>query len=590
MNLSDYIEMWVLDTEYGADTPGENPIPVCLCAKELLTGQEVRLLPGGVCPFKFDANILFIGFNVKCEWIIFLVFGWVLPLSVIDLMVEYKNLYNGKTMLGWGLLDALRHYNLPCISNEDKEHGRTLARHMATRPQSSWLLKEIQEILEYCFSDDVIGTEKLWYAMKSEINIGQALLRGRYTCAAARIEFNGIPMDVSLHNALITHKEDLQRIIIVEANKRAPLFEGLHFRESAFEEWLDKNGLYCWPRTADGSIDLKDDTFKDLQGLHPDLPLIRDARSFLSKLRFSGYPIGQDGYSRTNMWVFGQRTGRNTYSGSEFPFLGSSWSRVVIRPKPGWGLAYIDYCAQEIAIAAALSGDSKMIESYKSGDFHFSFAILSGAIPQGTPCNKETKNKYRPIRDQFKTAAFGVGYGMQYQGLSSKIGALPAKARMIMQAHRDLYPVYHKWSEAVADWAFSRGYLRTIFGWHLYVMETNSKGRSNGNAAKNFPMQAHGAEMTRIACIRATEMGVRVCCPVHDALLVEGPLDQLEDIISKTQACMLQASIDTIGMECRTDVKKILYPERYVDDRNIETWDLVRNALETNGWWKEKFI
>ena len=33
----------------------------------------------------------------------------------------------------------------------------------------------------------------------------------------------------------------------------------------------------------------------------------------------------------------------------------------------------------------------------------------------------------------------------------------------------------------------------------------------------NFPMQAGGAEMMRIAAIAATEAGIEVCCPVHDA-------------------------------------------------------------------------
>jgi hypothetical protein len=41
-------------------------------------------------------------------------------------------------------------------------------------------------------------------------------------------------------------------------------------------------------------------------------------------------------------------------------------------------------------------------------------------------------------------------------------------------------------------------------------------------------MQGNGAEMLRIACIFLTEAGIRVCAPVHDALLIELPLVGLE--------------------------------------------------------------
>ena len=34
---------------------------------------------------------------------------------------------------------------------------------------------------------------------------------------------------------------------------------------------------------------------------------------------------------------------------------------------------------------------------------------------------------------------------------------------------------------------------------------------------RNFLMQGTGAEMMRIACCLATESGIEICAPVHDA-------------------------------------------------------------------------
>jgi DNA polymerase-1 len=56
--------------------------------------------------------------------------------------------------------------------------------------------------------------------------------------------------------------------------------------------------------------------------------------------------------------------------------------------------------------------------------------------------------------------------------------------------------------------------LWACFGWQIHIQD-----EINDRSLRNFPMQANDAEMLRIACILLTEAGVRVCAPVHDALL-----------------------------------------------------------------------
>jgi len=55
-------------------------------------------------------------------------------------------------------------------------------------------------------------------------------------------------------------------------------------------------------------------------------------------------------------------------------------------------------------------------------------------------------------------------------------------------------------------------------------------------------MQANGAEMLRLACCLATERGVEVCAPVHDAVLICAPLDRLDADIAGMRAAMAEAS------------------------------------------------
>jgi hypothetical protein len=83
------------------------------------------------------------------------------------------------------------------------------------------------------------------------------------------------------------------------------------------------------------------------------------------------------------------------------------------------------------------------------------------------------------------------------------------------------FPTYTAWADRVADVGQLTGYLSTVFGWTL---RTENTLRST---TLNFPMQANGAEMLRLACCLATEVGIHVCAPVHDAVLIEGDASQI---------------------------------------------------------------
>ncbi len=95
-------------------------------------------------------------------------------------------------------------------------------------------------------------------------------------------------------------------------------------------------------------------------------------------------------------------------------------------------------------------------------------------------------------------------------------------------------------------------------------------------------MQANGAEMLRIACILLVEAGIRVCAPVHDALLIEAPLDQLDETVVRAQALMRKASrIVLDGFELGSDAKLIAYPDRYMDERGTRMWDAVTAIIQS---------
>ena len=86
--------------------------------------------------------------------------------------------------------------------------------------------------------------------------------------------------------------------------------------------------------------------------------------------------------------------------------------------------------------------------------------------------------------------------------------------------------------------------------------------------------------MLRLACCFATERGIRVCAPIHDAILIEAPLNELDDTVEQTQQALGEASkIVLDGFQLRSEAKKIRYPERYMDDRGERMWGTVTGIV-----------
>ncbi len=82
--------------------------------------------------------------------------------------------------------------------------------------------------------------------------------------------------------------------------------------------------------------------------------------------------------------------------------------------------------------------------------------------------------------------------------------------------------------------------------------------------------------MLRLACCMLVEQGVRLCAPVHDAVLIESAVDEIDGEVVKARRILAEASrIVLDGFEVGTDSKVVCSPDRYVDEGGEEFWDTV---------------
>ncbi len=565
----EFNEVWLVDFEFAA-LNGNNPEVVCLVAHDLASGKQIHIWQDELesmtsPPYSIDEDTLFVAYYASAEIGCHLSLGWELPINVLDLFTEFRNHTNGLELpCGAGLLGALAWHGLDSIEGTEKQTMRDLV--LRGGP---WTVSEKQAVLDYCESD-VMALKQLLPAMEGSIQLSHALIRGEYMKAAAHIEFNGIPIDTETFDLLKKHWETIQDELIEKVAGHTGIYDGRSFRSDRFAHWLVEMDI-PWPQLPSGKLDLKDSTFKEIAKSYSAVAPLRELRIALSQMRLSELPVGMDDRNRCLLSAFRSRTGRNQPSNNKFIFGPAVWLRSLIKPKPGYGVAYVDWSQQEFGIAAALSGDLKMQEAYRSGDPYLAFAKQAGAVPADA-----TRQTHKAQREQFKACVLAVQYGMGAESLAQRINQPTIRARELLRLHKETYRDFWSWSDAAVDHAMLHGRLWTTFGWTIHT------GTSpNPRFLRNFLMQANGAEMLRLACINLTKASIKVCAPVHDAVLIEAPLEDFAEIIKQTKRIMSDASAIILdGFRLSSDVDEIRYPDRYADERGEQMWDTVMALIE----------
>lgn len=561
--------IYVVDFEFYAPD-GERPIPICVVSQEILSGKVTKKWLEGKekpsCPYTIEESDLFISYYASAEIGCNLVLGWGIPNQIIDLFTEHRNLTNGLEIKN-SLIDACEYWEAETGSVSYKKDMREII--IRGPPYSE---EEQKEIITYCY-EDVRLTASLYKKMKSRLDIPRSLLRGKYMTTIAKMEHRGIPIDINTLDRLKSHWETLQELLIAEVNQNYGVYDGKVFKTDLFERYLFEKGI-TWPKTSLGRLSLSDDTFKDMVKAHPELQKLKDLRYLLGKLRLNSLAIGSDGRNRCLLSPFRAKTGRNQPSTSKFIFGPAVWLRGLIKPEIGQALAYVDYSQQEFALAAYLSGDSNMIGAYECGDPYLAFAQMAGAAPQGA-----TIQTHGDIRELYKVCSLGVQYGMREESLATQINKPIPYAVELIRHHKRTFKRFWEWSDEVLDAYSLAGHLSTSYGWQF---KHNRLNDIRSNSVRNWPMQATGADILRLACVMLDDAGIQIIAPIHDAVLLESPLELVEQDVLTTQKIMESASRYVLGTSAfiRTDAEIIRYPDHFSDKRGRETWGIINQLLD----------
>jgi hypothetical protein len=562
---------------------GEHPDVVCLAWHELRSGQTTTLWRdqiGAAPPYRTDARSLFVCFAATAEVCCHLALGWPVPAAILDLSPEFRRVANGrKVPAGKGLLGAQVYYGLDPISSKHKDAMRE--RILQGWPYSA---EEREEILRYCASD-AEAMVSLLSKMLPEIDLATALHRGEWAAVSAIMEHRGVPVDQEICPHLLDKRtwtlirDDM--VPIIDATYGVYVRNNMgtwSFNVALFEGYCADAGI-PWPRHENGKLDLRRKTFDAMAKCYPELEDLRQLRYARNQMRTVKLAVGCDSRNRTVLWPFKAKTGRTQPKAARWVFSPAAWMRSLIKPGPGRAVAYIDFSAMEFLIAGVLSECRPMIDLYNSGDRdpYLGFARRVGTAPASA-----TKASHGGLRDALKVALLSAQYGISAASLALRLNVSTFEAHEMLDQHHGLFAKYWRWSD---DWmavALDTGIMRTPMGWTIRTGITELNDRS----IRNWIIQAVGADILQIACIWANRRGIELCAPIHDAVLVEAPIDQIDAHVALMREIMRRASRVVLNVradgpyELRTDATIVKYPDRYSDKRGVNIWARVLELLE----------
>lgn len=500
-----------------------------------------------------DPAIPKIGHNIKYDYVVMARNGVrVQPLTFDTMIAEWlinpisRNL--GLKNLAWVRLD-IKMTEIEELIGKGKSQ-----RSMAEVP--------IREAADYA-GDDAVVPLLLAPQLQEEMDARQATslfqeIEMPLVSVLAEMEMAGISLDLDylkemsaeLSLSLGTIESKIFEAVGVEFNLNSPqqLSEALFDRLSLVPP--DRT-----QRTSSGFYSTAAGTLEAMRGDHPVVDLVLEYRE-LSKLKntyVDALPLQVNpitGRVHTSYNQAGSVTGRIASSDpnlQNIPIRTELGRRVrqAFVAEPGNVLLSVDYSQVELRVVAHMSGDEAMLSAFRAEqDIHDATAAAIYNLPI-EEVSKEQRNRAKGVN-------FGLIYGMSPFGLSRYTDMTLAEAEDFVSAYFDQFPGVKKYLDGMKTRAADQGYVETLLGRRRYFPGLKTQSNYNIRSreereAINAPVQGTAADIMKIAmlnvssALRENELRSRILLQVHDELVLECPLEELNQTAALVSQIMQNA-------------------------------------------------
>jgi DNA polymerase I len=202
--------------------------------------------------------------------------------------------------------------------------------------------------------------------------------------------------------------------------------------------------------------------------------------------------------------------------------------RACFVAEPGNLLISADYSQVELRLLAHIADEPVLKDIFRRGeDVHTATAeaILGGRTDPGT-------------RSKAKMVNYGIVYGLSAYGLADRLQIPQEEAQEFIDRYLERFPKVKAFIEETIERARDEGHVTTLFGRIRRVPELRSRQfqmRSLGERlAVNMVIQGTAADIIKVAMVRARDelrsagLETRLVLQIHDELLFEGPVQEVE--------------------------------------------------------------
>ena len=364
----------------------------------------------------------------------------------------------------------------------------------------------------------------------------------------ARMEVAGVGVDVrfltDLGDRLRNRLAELEALIHDAAGGPFNVNSTLQLREVLF----DRLGLPVLKKTPKGAPSTDASVLEKLRDEHEIVAHLLLYRE-LEKLRGTYVEallrlVDDDGRIRGRFNQMGAATGRLS---QEQPNL----QNIPVRSEEGRAVreAFVadercvflvaDYSQIELRILAHLSNDPGLVEAFEQDiDVHAATAArINNIDPKAVTTDQ---------RRTAKMINFGLLYGMEAYGLGQRLGIPREEAQQHIDTYFAQFSDVRDFLRGLVEDARSDGYTTTILGRRRYLPElasSNFRDRQAGERmALNAPIQGSAADVIKKAMIeldpRLGAFGTQMLLQIHDELVVEVPVEHLDNVAAVTRETM----------------------------------------------------
>jgi len=205
--------------------------------------------------------------------------------------------------------------------------------------------------------------------------------------------------------------------------------------------------------------------------------------------------------------------------------------RAAFIAEPGHVLLKADYSQIELRLLAHFSGDSLLVEAYRTGeDIHTLTASQVFGVP---PLMVNAEHRRRA-----KAVNFGIVYGLSAFGLSQQLGIDTKEAKRFIEAYFEKYSGVRAFIDRTQDQARRDQKVATLFGRVRPIPDILSKNYNLRGFAErtavNTPLQGTAADLIKLAMIRIDAelqqraLRSKMLLQVHDELVFEVPVSEVD--------------------------------------------------------------